>query len=106
MQYQRLVPQLVEMDSTISLPIVYRYDNTTGIFTVPPGGDGFYYFSVFLMVVGAESSLFDVEHNGQLICTVYSDLTESPASDWEVTSCNAITNAVEGVCNKPVLKFN
>ena len=33
---------MMEMDFITSLFIVYRYDNTTGTFTVPPGGDGFY----------------------------------------------------------------
>ena len=42
---------LVEMESTISLPILFisSYDNTTGVFTVPAGGDGVYYFSTYLI---------------------------------------------------------
>ena len=42
---------LVEMESTTSLPILFisRYDSTTGVFTVPPGGDGVYYFSTYLI---------------------------------------------------------
>ena len=87
------------MDSTNSLIILCRYDNTTGTFTVPPGGDGFYYFSVFLIMVGDEGAGFDVELNGVLVCTAYSDLTESVASDEEATSCNAIIEAVEGMHN-------
>ena len=31
--------------------IVYRYDSTTGTFTVPSGGDGFYYFSVYCLQI-------------------------------------------------------
>ena len=40
---------LVEMDSITSLFIVNRYDSTNGTFTVPPGGDGFYNFSVYCL---------------------------------------------------------
>ena len=63
---------------------------------MPPGGDGFYYFSVFLTVDGAEIAYFDVEINGELICTVYSDLTESTPIDSETTMCSGVAYAVEG----------
>ena len=88
---------LVEMDTITSLFIVYRYDSTTGIFTVPPGGDGFYYFSIFLTTDGDESSYFDIQSNGEILCTVYSDLTESPTSDSAMVSCGGATFAVEGI---------
>ena len=73
---------------------------------MPPGGDGFYYFSVFLMGQGAEIPTFDVELNGEFICTVYSDLTESVASDEEATSCNAIAQAGEGMYDIDALSFS
>ena len=69
------------MDSVTSLFIVYRYDSTTGTFTVSPGGDGYYYFSTFLNLMGDEAVTFDVRVNGKLICTAYNELTESPPSD-------------------------
>ena len=31
------------------LLIVYRYDSSTGMFVVPSGGDGFYYFSAYFL---------------------------------------------------------
>ena len=77
----------------------FRYDSSTGTFTVPPGGDGFYYFSSFLTAHGDESGTFDVELNGELTCTVYNDFTESPSSDYEITTCNGVAYAVEGICN-------
>ena len=48
-QLEHSLCPLVEMDSTTSLFIVYRYDSTIGSFTVPPGGDAFYYFSVYCL---------------------------------------------------------
>ena len=42
---------LFEMDAITSLFIVYRYDSKTGTFTVPSGGDGFYYFSVYCLQI-------------------------------------------------------
>ena len=88
---------LVEMDYTTSLLIVYRYDSTIGTFTVPSGGEGFYYFSAFLIADGGELVIFDVELNGDLICTVFSDLQDSPATDSQLTACNGVAYAVEGI---------
>ena len=85
------------MDIITSLFIVYSYDSTNGTFTVPSGGDGFYYFSVYLRVHGDISLIFDVEINGDRICTIYSDLTESPGSDSEITLCSGVANVVEGI---------
>ena len=42
---------LVEMDNITFLFIVYRYDSATGTFTVPPGGDGYYNFSVYCLQI-------------------------------------------------------
>ena len=55
---------------------------------MPPGGAGYYYFSVFLTVDGDEAAYFDVELNGDLLCTVYGDLSES------------VAYAVEGIHDK------
>ena len=87
----------MEIDFTTSLFYIYRYDSTTGTFTVPPGGDGFYYFSVFLTADGAEFGTFDMELNGELVCTAYSDQTESPGSDSETIACNGVLFTVEGI---------
>ena len=71
---------------------------------MPPGGDGFYYFSVYLRVHGVIEAAFDVEINGQLLCTAYSDLTESPLTDSEITSCSGVTYAVQGISTSYSLK--
>ena len=65
---------------------------------MPPGGDGFYYVFVYLLVDGDQYVDFDVEINGEFICTAYSDLTESPGTDYEATSCGAVTYAIAGIC--------
>ena len=48
---------------------IYSYDSTTGTFTVPPGGDGYYYFSTYLSVEEDEYASFNMEINGELLCT-------------------------------------
>ena len=67
---------------------------------MPPGGDGYYYFSVYLNADGAETAVFDAELNGELVCTAYSDLTESIATDLEATSCSGVTEVSEGMYNR------
>ena len=85
---------LVEMNSINSLCIVYRYDSTTGTFTVPPGGDGFYYFSVYFRVVHVENAGFDIQINGETLCTAYNDNQE--VSDQGQAACSGATYATEG----------
>ena len=70
---------------------------------MPPGGDGFYYVFVYLHVRGNELVTFDVEINGEFICTALSDLEDSSASDSETTSCGAVIYAVAGICHYHVL---
>ena len=60
---------------------------------MPPGGDGYYYVSVYL-----QSALFDVELNEDLLCTARSDLTGSSPVNEEITSCAGVTYAIEGIC--------
>ena len=71
----------METNSITSMFILYRYDSTTGTFTVPPGGDGFYYFSVFFTLTVSERVYFNVDHNGEEISTIFSDLNRIPSGD-------------------------
>ena len=77
--------------------IIYRYESTTGVFSVSPDGDGFYYFSINLRVRGAISAGFDIEIYEELICTAYSDVTESSINDSEMASCSGVAYGVEGI---------
>ena len=64
---------------------------------MPSGGDGFYYFSVYLAInAGSIIIVFDVEVNGELLCSPNSDLTSSPVSDRESVSCSGVTYVSEG----------
>ena len=73
----------------------YRYNSTTGIFTVPPGGDGLYYFSVFFVVNADVRASFDMEVNGEYICTTTADQTENTNNE-EPNSCSALYYVMEG----------
>ena len=61
---------------------------------MPRGGDGYYYFSVYLTVAPTEYAYFDIEINRETICTAFGDHTET--SDYSHTSCSAVTAAAEG----------
>ena len=79
------------------LSIAYRYDNTTGTFTAPPGGDGFYYFSVYLTMTPARFGFFDIQVNGEIICTAYGDTDDSTFVDTDHASCSAAALITEGI---------
>ena len=63
---------------------------------MPPGGDGFYYFSVYFVVQYYDFTYFDLQINGETICTAYTDRADSDHSDYGHTSCSAVTFAAEG----------
>ena len=83
-------------DSITSLFIVYRYDSTTGIFTVPPGGDGFYYFTIFLLTFSAEFAYFNLKINSQVLCSTKIDLDQAASGDVEGISCSGVAQVMEG----------
>ena len=89
---------LVEMESTISLPILFisSYDSTTGVFTVPSGEDGVYYFSTYLLVDAGEYGNFDMYLNNDVICSTLLDHTSSGVDDYPPGSCSAVANLVAG----------
>ena len=84
------------MDSMTSLFIVYRYDSTTRTFTVPSGGDGLYYFSVYLSTISNENAYFNVEINGQLLCSAVGEMTDANSGDAWATSCSGVAEVMEG----------
>ena len=62
---------------------------------MPSGGDGYYYFSAFLILLYSENGLFDIEINGDLICTVFEDQDQS-SNDFGSASCSGMAYAAEG----------
>ena len=87
---------LVERGTITSLFIVYIYDSRTRTFTVPPGGDGYYYFSAYFHVYYYEYAVFDIQINGEVLCTAYTDEQQNTAADYGQAACSAATYATEG----------
>ena len=83
---------------------ICRYDSTTGTFTVPSGGDGYYYFSVFLVVNNDEFGRFDIQINGETLCSPYGDQHDTPGDPGQV-ACGATTYAVTGLLFSTFLKY-
>ena len=88
----------VEMKSTTSLPILFisSYDSTTGVFTVPPGGDEVYYFSVYVLVNAGEWGRIDMTLNDDIICTALGDHNDNGAVDNAPGSCSAVVDLAAG----------
>ena len=61
----------------------------------PPGGDGFYYFSLFLVVINPKLAYFDLNVNEGTVCTAFTEQTDTPSNDGP-TSCTAISYLTEG----------
>ena len=73
----------------------FRYDSSTGTFTVPSGGDGYYYFSTYIIVQADKYGLFNTEINGDLLCTAWGE-AEDTTLDPGPATCSATTYATQG----------
>ena len=60
---------------------------------MPPGGEGYYYFSTYLIINQAEFGYFDLQINGAVKCTAY---TNQELSSRGLGACNIFTFATEG----------
>ena len=101
---ERLLEQVnlvlqVETDSITFMFIVYRYDSTTGTFTVPSGGDGYYYFSTYLLGFYSEYSYFDIEINGEILCSVLLE-QQINTGDLLQSACSAATFIQQGISGR------
>ena len=63
---------------------------------MPPGGDGYYYFSTNLVGDDMEIGFFDIEINGDILCTVRVE-QQADISDFPQSSCGAAVLTVEGI---------
>ena len=66
------------------------------MFTVPPGGNGVYYFSTYLVVWPGKVATFHILLNDDdMLCTAYGDHNTGD-SDHQTATCSAIVDIVEG----------
>ena len=75
---------------------VSSYDSLTGVFMVPPGGDGVYYFFTYLLGSTGEFGIFDMTLNNDRICSTYVEHNHSGSSDLAPGSCSAVVQVVAG----------
>ena len=74
----------------------FSYNSATGVFTVPPGGDGVYYFSTYLLGDAGDIARFNMELNNRVICSTRPDNFHNGADDTIPGSCSAVVNIVAG----------
>ena len=74
---------------------IFRYDSTTGQFTVPRGGAGLYLFYTNFFGEEQEYAYFRIRANGQGVCAAFADINNS-ATDNGTPSCAGVTTLTEG----------
>ena len=74
----------------------FRYDSSTGEFTVPAGGAGLYFIYTNLYADDEKVADFVVQVNGVDLCEASSDMNHSPG-DNGTPSCGAVTILAEGM---------
>ena len=62
---------------------------------MPSGGDGFYYFSTYLLLAENEYGYFDIQNNGNVLCTARTDQDETSAAVGQA-ACSAAIYGIEG----------
>ena len=62
---------------------------------MPPGGDGFYYFSTYLLIQGGDYGFFDIQIEDDTLCTARTD--EDDSSYVGQAACSAATYVSEGI---------
>ncbi len=76
-----LICLFLHLYSFTPLPLLFHFsfNNSTGFFTVPPGGDGMYYFSISYLVNVGHYARFVIMVNGEKKCMAYGDGTAAHA---------------------------
>ena len=62
---------------------------------MPPGGDGYYYFSAYFLLFNGEGGRFAIKINGEVLCFSLADQEETPGDGGQAV-CSAATYATEG----------
>ena len=63
---------------------------------MPPGGDGVYYFSTYLLVDYNEVAVFDMTLNDDVICSTRPHHNNSGVNDTPPGSCSAVVDVLTG----------
>ena len=73
---------------------VDRYDMTTGLFTVPADGEGFYYFSVHIAAFSETNNVtfFDI----QTLCSAFGQVHSDGNGHFSDASSSAVASVVSG----------
>lgn len=75
----------------------FRYSISSGVFTVPPGGAGLYFFSVDLQYADWESGQFRLVGGGTTYCDMKGDNNGS-GNNIDTGGCTAVMSLSEGMC--------
>ena len=73
---------------------ISRYEPDTRVFTVPPGGEGYYFLTIYVTVWYSEFVEIDLRVNGKVVCTMYEDNYET-SGDWSNGGCSAVTQVTQ-----------
>ena len=63
---------------------------------MPPGGDGWYYFFAHFRGSNTEYALFNIQINGNSLCTMVED-TSGTSDDGGQGGCGTVVYATEGI---------
>ncbi len=74
---------------------ICRYNTLTGIFTVPTGGAGLYYFSSYFLVDVGEYATFSMFNGNQELCRAHENKKNSGA-DYAQAGCSGMAELPDG----------
>ena len=69
--------------------VYFRYNSSTGEFTVPTGGAGLYYFYVHVLVDDGEEASLSLVRNNEALCSLNADNDNSGTGDYATGTCAA-----------------
>ena len=64
---------------------------------MPSGGDGLYYFSIYLAVESDEYARFHMMRNDEVLCSAVGDHDEGDDVSNPQATCSAVTHLDEGI---------
>ena len=73
---------------------------------MPPGGDGWYYFFAHFRVFGNEYALFNIQLNGNYLCTMVEDDGGNTTNDGGQGACGTVVYVEEGNNTRNIVFIN